>query len=226
MWQPTIGACSRSASPTARYSAEELRPRRRRLERLDHHAAVQQVVAQVGPVEARALPRAPGGLPEGDPAGVAQRLDGGLAPRAHRLLRSPSQPTIASAPWPRRAPAGSADSAPARRPRSPVRPSASRVSSSSDSRATSGATPPCSSAPQRLGAGGEATGTSSPRSGWLGGRAHAQRHLGDRRRARPRSRRAARRRSGPAALAGCARRSRSPAGAASRTPTTSSSMRP
>ena len=67
---------------------EQLRPRRGRLERLDEHAAVHQIVAQVGPVEARAHPRAPRRLPEGDAARVAQRLDGRLAAHAHGLVRA------------------------------------------------------------------------------------------------------------------------------------------
>src|SRR6476661_7513926 len=56
-----------------------VRPRRRGLERLDQQAAVHDVVAQVGPVEARALPRLPELLAELRAATGPQALVGGGA---------------------------------------------------------------------------------------------------------------------------------------------------
>ena len=77
---------------TARVQPREVRPRRRRLQRLDHHAAVEQVVAQVRPGEARGAPGAAGA--RGRPSAPAARSsDAARASRRRAAARaSPSQP--------------------------------------------------------------------------------------------------------------------------------------
>ena len=115
-------------------------PRGGGLERLDQRAAVQQRVAQVRGGEARRPPCLARAAPQRQRARRAQRPRGGRAAAGDRRPPRPPSPSPAGT----RAGSAARRSAtpPARRsqPRSPASASVVRVSSSSDSRTTSGAT--------------------------------------------------------------------------------------
>src|SRR5215211_1974167 len=64
----------------------ELGPVGGRLERLDEHAAVHQLVAQVGPGVAAALPRLAGAVAERHPSPGPQKAGGAAAAVLHRVL--------------------------------------------------------------------------------------------------------------------------------------------
>src|SRR5262249_55927634 len=131
----------------------ESRPGVRGLERLDHRPHPHQRVAQVGPLVAAVLPGPPRRLPEVGGAARPQRPDGEGAAARHRLLL-PLQPDDQQPPLARTT--GAPPRGPLRRRRGPGksrpwtprgRESASEpaVSSSSETRITSGRPGPCAS---------------------------------------------------------------------------------
>ena len=176
---------ARPARPAARrrprVEGEEVRPRRRGLERLDEHAAVEQVVAQVGPVVAAALPTP--ARRAGPEAGAAVRAQHGARTRGaagDRRRRRPSQPRIARQPppTPRSAQVARATAralAPATRRRAP----ATGASRPRRRAARRRARRRLLERPQRLGARGERRQHPALVAAGLGRRAHAQRRLGD-----------------------------------------------
>ena len=178
MWQATSGAWARRTSPDGAVEGEELRPRRRGLERLDQDAAVHQLVAHVGAVEARAHPGAPRGLPERHAAGVAQRLGRRLAAHAHALLRPrPAHDGQRAARHPARAQVGPqrARAHAAQAGHADAQPGLVLVGEPRHV----GRGAALLQAPQRLGARAEAREHPALVARQLGRRAHPQRHLGD-----------------------------------------------
>ena len=83
---PRSPSAVRSASPTAPWRPSRLAQRGGRLERLHHHAAVEQLVAQVGPGVAAAQPRLPRAAAEQHPAAGPQQRPSAGAAALHVLL--------------------------------------------------------------------------------------------------------------------------------------------
>ena len=153
-------ALDRARSPR-RAARSHVRPPRGGLQRLDHHAVGEQLVAQVRRREARpaATPR-PASAPTASAAVAARQRERARAPCARPPARSPSKPRIARQPLRRLAVAAQrrdrrARAVPSGRPRRPA-PATCASPRSSDSRATSGGACSWASARSACTPGGEA----------------------------------------------------------------------
>ena len=130
----------------------------RGLQRLDHRPHLHQGVAQVGALVAAVLPGAAGRLAEVGGAAGAQRAHRQRPPARHRLLARPRGRRSSGSRRGVCAGRGSRRRACRRARAGPRGPASPRVSSSSETRMTSGSPGPWASAADDLGAGLEALG--------------------------------------------------------------------